>query len=145
MFVWIYLRHYINLVILYATLTSFRTIGSFELNWDTQQYKCWISQWITFALLASLQSLNIFWLYFVLRIAYNITFRKLVEDVRSDDEDTAEEELAEKLGDEARKGLEGTKEKMNGSATGLGISTNGFAPNGIHKAPKAALEKKKER
>ena len=47
--VWIYLRHYINLQILWSVLTEFRTVGDFELNWITQQYKCWISQPITFS------------------------------------------------------------------------------------------------
>src|SRR4051794_17258420 len=53
---WIYLRHFLNLKILWAVLTEFRTVGPFELNWETQQYKCWISQYITFGLLASLQA-----------------------------------------------------------------------------------------
>lgn len=61
-------------------------MGSFTLDWETQQYKCWISQWITFALLVSLQALNLLWLFFVLRIAYNIVTAKVVADVRSDDE-----------------------------------------------------------
>ncbi|CRK25219.1 hypothetical protein BN1723_013550, partial [Verticillium longisporum] len=44
MFVWIYLRHYINLRIIWSLLTEFQTIGPFELNWATEQYKCRISQ-----------------------------------------------------------------------------------------------------
>ncbi|KAI9720107.1 MAG: hypothetical protein M1828_005835 [Chrysothrix sp. TS-e1954] len=68
--VWAYCRHYLNLRILLAVLTTFRTVGPFELNWETQQYKCWISQWITFSLLACLQSVNIFWFFLILRIAY---------------------------------------------------------------------------
>ena len=58
-FVWIYLRHYINLVIILAVglpTGAFRTIGPFQLDWDTQQYKCWISQGITFGLLYYLES-----------------------------------------------------------------------------------------
>jgi len=147
MCVWIYLRHYVNLVILYATFTSFRTVGPFELNWDTQQYKCWISQYIAFVLLGSLQCLNIFWLYFVLRIAYNITFRKLVEDVRSDDEDTEEEDddIAEKIKIGGRKGNEGAKDRINGSANGLGITTNGHAPEPKDDDRAIASERKKER
>ena len=46
--VWIYLRHYINLRILWSVLTEFRTVGEWELNWDTQQYKCYISKPIVF-------------------------------------------------------------------------------------------------
>lgn len=88
---WIYLRHYLNLRILWATLTEFRTVGPFELNWETQQYKCWISQYITFSLLACLQAVNLFWLFLILRIAKNFVFNSVVQDERSDDEDEDEE------------------------------------------------------
>jgi very-long-chain ceramide synthase len=90
--IWIYLRHWINLRILWATLTEFRTVGPFELNWETQQYKCWISQYITFALLACLQAVNLFWLFLILRIAKNFVFTSVGKDERSDDEDEDEEE-----------------------------------------------------
>ncbi|KAK1147777.1 sphingosine N-acyltransferase lag1 [Aspergillus melleus] len=89
---WIYLRHYLNLKILWAVLTEFRTVGPFELNWETQQYKCWISQYITFALLACLQAVNLFWLFLILRILKNYIFNNITKDERSDDED---EELQE--------------------------------------------------
>lgn len=90
---WIYLRHFLNLKILWAVLTEFRTVGPFELNWETQQYKCWISQYITFALLASLQAVNLFWLFLILRILKNYLFDNIKKDERSDDED--EDELVE--------------------------------------------------
>lgn len=89
---WIYCRHYLNLKILWAVLTEFRTVGPFELNWETQQYKCWISQYITFALLASLQAVNIFWLFLILRILFNYLVNSVKKDERSDDEDEDEEE-----------------------------------------------------
>ncbi|EYE96433.1 longevity-assurance protein 1 [Aspergillus ruber CBS 135680] len=94
--VWIYCRHYLNLKILWAILTEFRTVGPFELNWETQQYKCWISQYITFALLASLQAVNLFWLFLILRILANYVFNSVKKDERSDDEDEEEEEEQEK-------------------------------------------------
>ncbi|KAE8414083.1 TLC domain-containing protein [Aspergillus pseudocaelatus] len=109
---WIYLRHYLNLKILWAVLTEFRTVGPFELNWETQQYKCWISQYITFALLASLQAVNLFWLFLILRILKNYVFNSIRKDERSDDEDTEEEEEAE--------------QEQNGRATlatGAGVPT----------------------
>lgn len=90
---WAYLRHYINLHILYATLTEFRTVGPFELNWETQQYKCWISQYITFGLLAALQAVNIFWFTLICRILYRFAVARVVEDTRSDDEDAEADEL----------------------------------------------------
>ena len=89
--VWVYLRHYINLAILYATLTTFRTVGPFELDWAAQQYKCWISQYVTFGLLACLQAINLFWLFLIVRISWRIVFSREVEDVRSDNEDDDED------------------------------------------------------
>lgn len=94
-FIWIYLRHYINLCILWATLTEFRTVGPFELDWDAEQYKCWFSQYITFGLLACLQAINLFWLYLILRIAKNFVFNKDWQDVRSDDEGSDEDDVKE--------------------------------------------------
>jgi very-long-chain ceramide synthase len=103
--IWVYLRHYINLRILWATLTEFKTVGPFELNWETQQYKCWISQYITFSLLACLQAVNLFWLFLILRIAKNFVFTSVGKDERSDDEDEdSDEEVKE---EEAQKSLEG--------------------------------------
>ena len=132
--IWTYLRHYINIVILYATLTEFRTVGPFDLNWETQQYKCWISQYITFALLASLQSINLLWLFFIVRIAYNIAFAKVIQDVRSDDEESDEE----KEGEGGQIDTAGHEAKEN--------KPNGRLANG--KAPKpnteAVAERKKE-
>jgi very-long-chain ceramide synthase len=89
-FVWIYLRHYLNLCILYATLTEFRTVGPFELDWAAGQFKCRLSQYITFGLLASLQAVNLFWLFLILRIAKNYVITAVVADERSDNEDEEE-------------------------------------------------------
>ncbi|KAJ5570431.1 uncharacterized protein N7459_009861 [Penicillium hispanicum] len=84
--VWIYLRHYLNLRILYSLFTDFQTVGPYELNWETQQYKCWISNIITFALLALLQSLNLFWLYCLMRSAWKFVAYGVKKDDRSEDE-----------------------------------------------------------
>ena len=134
--IWTYLRHYINLVILYATLTDFRTVGPFELNWETQQYKCWISQYITFALLASLQSINLLWLFFILRIAYNIAFAKVIHDVRSDDEASEEERDGEHVQKNGTAEHEAKQKKANGRIA------NGKAPE---PNTEAVGERKKER
>lgn len=90
--VWIYMRHYINLRILWATLTEFQTVGPFQVDWVNQQYKCRLSQVITFGLLATLQSINLFWLYLILRIALRILLDDVKEDVRSEGESSDEEE-----------------------------------------------------
>ena len=99
--VWIYLRHYINLQILWSVLTEFRTVGDFELNWITQQYKCWISQPITFFLIFALQLVNFYWLVLIFRILYRYVFTGVSKDERSDDED--EDEDSEDSADEKKK------------------------------------------
>ena len=89
--VWVYMRHYINIKIIWSIFTEFKTVGPFELNWETQQYKCWIAQVISSSLLASLQALNLFWLFFILRIAYRFVVDKDAQDDRSDNEEDEEE------------------------------------------------------
>ncbi|MCJ1227986.1 hypothetical protein MMC12_004645 [Toensbergia leucococca] len=134
--IWVYLRHYLNLVILHSLLTSFRTIGPFDLNWDTQQYKCWISQVITFSLLACLQTINLFWLFFILKIALGVVLRKSeVTDIRSDDEEESEEQRRRRKVNaetepEAMNGKTIEGAKMNGTVYSNGYSNgyaNGFA------------------
>ena len=90
--IWIYLRHYINWRILWALLTEYQTVGPYGLNWETENYKCWISQVITFGLLASLQAVNLFWLYLIGRIAKSYVFAKTLADERSEAEDEPGEE-----------------------------------------------------
>lgn len=87
MVAWIYLRHYLNLRILWSIFTEFRTVGPFVLDWADEQYKCWISQYISFGLLAALQALNLFWLFFIIRIAYRVVFLDIIADDRSEDEE----------------------------------------------------------
>jgi acyl-CoA-dependent ceramide synthase len=91
MCVWAYLRHYLNLKIIWSILTTFKTIGPYELNWETQQYKCWISQYITFALMASLQAINLFWFFLICRIAVRFVLYKTADDDRSEYEPSEEE------------------------------------------------------
>ncbi|KAI9840885.1 MAG: hypothetical protein M1838_003861 [Thelocarpon superellum] len=90
--IWMYLRHWINWQILWAVATEFRTVGPFELDWDTQQYKCWISQGLCAALLVSLQAVNLFWLYLIAKIAKNYVFANALADERSDGEEEDEED-----------------------------------------------------
>lgn len=88
---WIYTRHYLNIRILTSLLTEFRTVGPYELDWEKEQYKCAISNVITFALLAALQALNIFWLGCLIRNAYRLAVLKIVRDDRSEDEGEGDE------------------------------------------------------
>jgi acyl-CoA-dependent ceramide synthase len=109
MCVWAYLRHYLNLKIIWSILTTFKTIGPYELNWETQQYKCWLSQYITFALMASLQAINLFWFFLICRIAVRFVLYKTADDDRSEYEPSEEET------EEREREL---KEEFNGTANG---------------------------
>ncbi|KAJ5081477.1 hypothetical protein NUU61_009741 [Penicillium alfredii] len=124
---WIYLRHYLNLHILYSLLTDFRTVGPYELNWETQQYKCWISNIITFTLLAVLQSLNLFWLYCLLRSAWRLFVHGEKKDDRSE-EDESELEMERKM--EKEKHLLVGNGSAHGSVNGMAKATvNGVTPD----------------
>lgn len=92
-FVWTYLRHYLNLRILWSMLNEFKTVGPYELDWAAGQYKSPLAFWIAFSLLSVLQSLNLFWLYCLMRNAYRYIFHNIKKDDRSEDEE--EEEIVE--------------------------------------------------
>lgn len=79
--------------------SQFANVGPYQLDWDTQQYKCWISHYITFALLAALQSVNLFWLMLILRIAWRAvkTLGQERVDERSEDDSDEEDERQEEL------------------------------------------------
>ncbi|KAH3671083.1 hypothetical protein OGAPHI_000794 [Ogataea philodendri] len=89
---WIYLRHWLNIRILWSVLTEFRTVGPYTLNFATQQYKCWISQPIVFVLIFALQLVNLYWLFLILRIAYRYVFLNVAEDERSESESESEDD-----------------------------------------------------
>jgi len=77
--------------------SDFASVGPYVLDWTTQQYKCWISQYITFFLILSLQLVNLFWFFLILRILWRLvaSWGETVEDVRSEDD---EEEVDERRG-----------------------------------------------
>lgn len=122
MCVWIYMRHYLNLGIIYSIFTEFRTVGPYELDWAAEQYKCWISQGISLTLLSALQALNLFWLFFIIRIAYRFVFYNVAKDDRSDADESEAEEEAE--------GQEGEKAPLVAN----GATANGHSVNGAVKA-----------
>ncbi|OLN81452.1 Sphingosine N-acyltransferase LAG1-like protein 2 [Colletotrichum chlorophyti] len=126
MCVWIYLRHFINLKIILSLFTEYTTVGPFKLNWATQQYKCTLSQYITLGLLSSLQALNLFWLYYIFRIAYRFIMYDIAEDDRSDAEATDADEKSDK------KKKAPVKDESNGNATGVNGSAVRSRPvNGL--------------
>lgn len=151
-FVWIYMRHYINLNILYATLTEFRTVGPFELDWAAEQYKCWISQYVAFSLLASLQAVNLFWLFLILRIAKNYVVTTVAIDERSDNEEEDEEKKEDEdptvtmaegkdAKEKAARRIEGEADMENGKPI---LLVNG-KPVSAQTRPEGIMERRKKR
>ncbi|THV66579.1 acyl-CoA-dependent ceramide synthase [Aureobasidium pullulans] len=126
--VWFYLRHYLNLHILWAVLTTFRTVGPFELNWETQQYKCWISQIITFSLLFALQAVNVFWFVLILRIAWRFVRSSVAKDERSEDEEEDEDVVEEQEKERMRASIPSVE--LNGEKL-VGATGRDATPEGL--------------
>lgn len=99
MCVWIYCRHYLNLRIIYSLFTEFKTIGPYQLDWSTEQFKCPLAFYITTSLLSSLQALNLFWLFFIIRIAYRFVVHNVAKDDRSDGEEETDQEAEDSAKD----------------------------------------------
>lgn len=125
MCVWIYLRHYLNLGIIYSLFTEFRTVGPFELDWAAEQYKCWLSQYITTILLSALQALNLFWLFFIVRIAYRFVFNGAASDDREEDEDSEPEGEYEQV-----TGVDADEKTPLVAMNGTAAAANGHTSNG---------------
>ena len=123
------------MTILYSILNTFRTVGPFDLNWETQQYKCSLSQYITFTLLACLQSINLFWLFFIVKIAVNVVFSDVIKDVRSDDEE--EEDFAD-----SKKGLQATDGSASGPTRKVSVSRGMSDTQGQMNGSETLAEKK---
>ncbi|CRK25382.1 hypothetical protein BN1708_003957 [Verticillium longisporum] len=85
-------------------------------------YKCRISQVITLGLLSFLQALNLFWLFFIVRIAYRFLRDSKATDDRSEDEDDELEELDE---DEKKKLIEEDKKARAANKVTEKTATNG--------------------
>ncbi|KAI5367863.1 Putative TRAM1-like protein [Septoria linicola] len=122
--IWAYLRHYLNLRILVSLLPGgeFQTVGPYTLNWATQQYKCWISQTITGALLASLQAVNLFWFFLICRILVRFIRTGEERDDRSDVEEEGEVEDAvsqQLMGDTTQPKVELNGEPIEAPGTGI--------------------------
>ena len=115
---WIYLRHYVNLRIIWSLFNEFQTVGPYVVDWEAQQYKCPLALYITAPLLISLQALNLFWLFYIVRIAYRMLAHNVAEDDRSEDEDEdeAEDKVEEKLDNGKANGYSSAV-KTNGTAT----------------------------
>jgi very-long-chain ceramide synthase len=130
MFIWIYLRHYLNLRIIVSLFTEFKTVGPYVMDWEGGQFKCPLSFFITLSLLSSLQALNLFWLFFILRIAYRFIVRGSASDDRSDAEDSeaeAEDQPETKPIQEKADGVKLLEPTTTTLLNGSGVPANGRA------------------
>ena len=119
MCVWVYTRHYLNWRILLSMFNEFKTVGPYELNWETEQYKCELAFWITLLLLLALQSLNLFWLFYIFRIAFRFVVHKTADDDRSEANDSDFEEQQQQIQAEKTVDEEKDWEKRYHSAGGV--------------------------
>ena len=108
-------------------------MGPYELNWETQQYKCWISQAITFGLLAALQAVNVFWFVLIIRILVRFLRTGEEKDERSEDEEEIEsdpiEQGASSSGFASQPQVQLKGEPVEAPGTGI----DGKAANGLRK------------
>jgi len=86
---WTYFRIYLNLNILWSVWFEFDLIPADSMQWAPET-GAWLAPWMRYQIftpLLLLQSLNLFWYFLILRIAYRAVFTGSPEDERSDDED----------------------------------------------------------
>ncbi|ODN78918.1 hypothetical protein L202_04442 [Cryptococcus amylolentus CBS 6039] len=102
---WTYLRHYLNLLILYNLPTHYDLIpvaARLKLDPFNDSYldSYGYMKWLIFIPIALLQALNLFWYFLILRILVRAVWNwgEDVKDDRSEDEDEEEEELEELAG-----------------------------------------------
>ena len=107
----------------------FATVGPYEINWETQEYKSPLAQWIAIFLLGSLQSVNLFWFFLILRILWRMVIslgseakdersEYSDEEVETEDRQTELTALRKEQGDYAALGVDGAsldmvKEQLN--------------------------------
>lgn len=95
---WIYLRHYLNLIILRSEWYEFKTVGPYgPLDYENGQFKGPVLHFLSASLLVTLQALNLFWLYHILRIAIRFATTGNSTDDRSDTEEDAEVTISDEL------------------------------------------------
>lgn len=87
--VWSYLRHYVNLVILYSVWFHFDLIPYTSKVWDPKNGK-FMAPWVKYQIfipIALLQLINLFWYFLIWRILLRAIFSANLDDERSDNED----------------------------------------------------------
>jgi len=96
--IWTYLRHYLNLYMLYSVYYDFDLIPQWARRWSPEEGVWMVSwmRWQIFIPMFLLQLVNLFWYFLILRIMYRALTKKELADERSDDEDDGEPEGNEK-------------------------------------------------
>ncbi|KAI9574728.1 longevity assurance proteins LAG1 LAC1 [Boletus coccyginus] len=86
---WTYFRHYLNIVMLWSVWYEFDLIPEATRVWAPET-GAWLAPWMKYQIFTPillLQILNLFWYYFILRIALRSLKPSTMTDDRSDDED----------------------------------------------------------
>ncbi|KAF9247300.1 longevity assurance proteins LAG1 LAC1 [Melanogaster broomeanus] len=87
--IWTYFRHYLNIMILWSVWTEFELVPEVSRVWAPET-GAWLAPWMQYQIfipILLLQLLNIFWYYFILRIALRSLNPSTMTDDRSDDEE----------------------------------------------------------
>lgn len=98
--VWTYMRHYLNLRMLWSTWYEFDLIVPENRQWDPPR-GVWMARWIQYQIflpMLLLQMINLFWYFLIWRILYRAVFHDVLADDRSDDEE--EVPIADRLSKE---------------------------------------------
>ncbi|KIJ20248.1 hypothetical protein PAXINDRAFT_160852 [Paxillus involutus ATCC 200175] len=95
--IWTYFRHYLNIIILWSVWTEFDLIDETNRVWypETGAWLVWWMKYQIFAPIFLLQILNLFWYYFIWRIALRSLKPSTMTDDRSDDEDEDDNDEAD--------------------------------------------------
>ncbi|TIA68397.1 hypothetical protein E3P91_04089 [Wallemia ichthyophaga] len=93
--VWTYMRHWLNLRILYSVYTQFTLIPLENRRWWTPDGVWMVGwmQWQIFLPILALQLLNLFWYFLIWRILIRALVYNHLADERSDDEEDEGDEV----------------------------------------------------
>jgi acyl-CoA-dependent ceramide synthase len=87
--VWTYLRHYLNLLILWSIISQWDLLPEWTKVWSPEQ-GVWLADWMRwqmFGPILVLQAVNIYWYFLIWRVLLRALFgTRALEDDRSDDE-----------------------------------------------------------
>ncbi|EKD02674.1 ceramide synthase component, Lag1p [Trichosporon asahii var. asahii CBS 8904] len=100
--VWTYMRHYLNIKILWGVYKYFDLIPVDQRTvWEPlkDNWMVWWMKWQIFAPIFLLQCINLFWYFLIWRILIRVIFFDIRKDERSDDEDEEESDPPKQVGD----------------------------------------------